>query len=71
MLAKRKPNAVPDLAGEILRLKGEVDAFIDGKVAELKASADGQSLPTEMLRQSLTRGDSCSCRVAMKILAED
>jgi hypothetical protein len=52
-------------------LKGEVDAFIDGKVAELKASADGQGLPLEVLRHSLTRGDSCSCRIAMKLLAGD
>jgi hypothetical protein len=60
----------PDLAGAILKLRGEIEAFIDGKLAELKRSESGASLPVEVLRQSLTRGDSCFCRVAMNILAE-
>jgi len=79
MLAKRT-NAVlegddvplsPDLAGEILKLRGQVEAFLDGKVAELKAGRDGQSMPVEQLRHMLTRGDNCPCRVAMNILAEE
>ena len=69
-LAKRKPEPAPDLAGEILRLRGQIESFIDGKVAELKAGRDGQSLPVEQLRHMLTRGDSCLCRAAMNILAE-
>jgi hypothetical protein len=79
-LLKRKPNAVlegadvprtPDLAGAIMRLRGEVEAFIDGKVMEVKQSAAGQSLPLEQLRHMITRGDSCSCRVAMNLLADE
>ena len=80
MLAKRKSNAVlegddvppsPDLAGEILRLRGQIESFIDAKVAELKAGRDGQSMPVKQLRLMLTRGDNCPCRVAMNILAEE
>jgi hypothetical protein len=80
-LLKRKANAVlegddvpppaPDLAGEILKLRGQVAAFLEAKVMELKASRDGASQPIDFLRQQLTRGDSCACRVAMNILAED
>jgi hypothetical protein len=68
-LAKRKPEPVPDLAGTIMRLRGEVESFIDGKIAQIKQSRDGRDLPLEVIRQSLTRGDSCLCRVAMNILA--
>ena len=69
-LAKRRPEVAPDLAGEILRLKGQIESFIDGKVAELKAGRDGASMPAEQLRHMLTRGDSCLCRAATNILAE-
>jgi hypothetical protein len=79
-LIKRKPNAVlegddvprtPDLAGEILRLRGQVEAFLDAKIMELKASRDGASQPADFLRHQLTRGDSCACRVAMTVLADE
>ena len=79
-LVKRKPNAVlegddvpppaPDLAGAILKLRGQVEAFIESKVLELKASADGRSQSIDVLRQMLTKGDGCACRVAMNILAD-
>ena len=69
-LAKRKDEPAPDLAGSILRLRGQIESFIGAKVAELKRSADGANQPVESLRQMLTRGDSCMCRVAMNILAE-
>jgi hypothetical protein len=68
-LAKRKPEPTPDLAGTILRVQAEVKSFIDGKIAQVKASRDGKDLPVEAIRQSLTRGDGCLCRVAMNILA--
>jgi hypothetical protein len=72
-LAKKKPNddIHPDLAGAILKLRGQIEAFIEGKVAELKASPDGQGLPVQALLHSLTRGDSCRCRAAMNILADE
>ena len=38
MLAKRKVQPAPDLGGEILRLRGEIESFLDAKVAELMAS---------------------------------
>lgn len=64
------PAPAPDLAGEILRLRAQVEAFIDAKVAELKRSESGRSLPVDVLRQTLTHGSGCLCTVAMHILAE-
>jgi hypothetical protein len=82
-LLKRKPtNAhlegddivvvprAPDLAGEILRLRAQIESFVDAKVAELRASRDGQSQPADSLRLMLTQGSGCLCAVAMNILAE-
>jgi hypothetical protein len=69
VVAKRKPDPAPDLAGVIMQLRGEVESFLDGKIAQIKASRDGKDLPVEVIRQSLTRSDSCLCRVAMNILA--
>ena len=69
--AKRKPEPAPDLAGEILRLRGELESFIDSKVAQVKASRDGKDLPVDVIRKQLTRGHSCHCVVAMNLLAEE
>ena len=73
-LIKRKPEPTPeptpDLVGQILRMRGELESFIDGQVDRLKQTADGRSLPREVLRQSLTRNNSCLCAVAMNILAD-
>jgi hypothetical protein len=65
----KKPQPV-DLGGEILRLRGQVEAFIDGKVAELKNTRDGAGIPSEMLKHQLTGGlnQLCECRAALKIL---
>jgi hypothetical protein len=68
--AQRK-QPVRDLGGEILRLRGEIESFIDAKVAEVKRSESGRDLPIDSLRHMLTRGDSCLCRAAMHILAEE
>jgi len=74
-LLKRKPEPEPepepDLAGQILRLRGQVAAFLDAKVMELKSSRDGASVPIDFLRHMLTRGDTCPCRIAMNLLTED
>jgi hypothetical protein len=69
-LAKRKPEPVPDIGGAIMKLRGEVESFIDGKIAQIKNSRDGRDLPVEVIRQSLTHGISCHCAVAMNILAQ-
>jgi hypothetical protein len=70
-VAAKKQQPV-DLGGEILRLRGQVEAFIDGKVQELKRSRDGAGLPPEILRQQLTGGLSqlCECRAALKIIQD-
>ena len=80
-LIKRKPNAVlegddvpppaPDLAGEILKLRGQIEAFIDAKVAILKASRDGRSQSVDFLRHMLTHGETCHCRGALNILMDE
>jgi hypothetical protein len=72
MLAtKRKPALAPDLAGEILRLRALIESYIDGKVAALKASRDGASIPAEQLRAMLTRNVQCGCAVALELLANE
>jgi hypothetical protein len=68
-LAQRK-QPMRDLGGEILRLRGEIEAFIDAKVAEAKRSESGRDLPLGSLRHMLTRGDSCLCRAAINILEQ-
>jgi hypothetical protein len=69
LAAKKQPQV--DLGGEILRLRGQIESFIDAKVAQLKAGRDGQSMPVEQLRLMLTHGDNCLCRCAMNLLAEE
>jgi hypothetical protein len=71
MPAFAKKQQPVDLGGEILRLRGQIEAFIDAKVQELKRSRDGAGLPIEMLRHQLTGGGSCQCRVALKLLQEN
>jgi hypothetical protein len=81
-LIKRKASAVlegddvpppaPDLAGEILKLRGQIEAFIDSKVMELKSGRDGASIPIDFLRHQLTGGEtSCHCRAALRVLADE
>ena len=71
MLPKRKAEPAPDLGGEILRLRGLIENYIDGKVAALRASRDGSSIPAEQLRAMLTRNVMCGCAVALNLLADD
>jgi hypothetical protein len=70
-LAKRKPEPAPDLTGEILRLRGQIERFIDAKVMQAKQTRDGQSMPIEQLRMMLTRGQSCLCAAAIGLLADE
>lgn len=66
--AKKKPE--PSLLDRIHALRAEIDAFIDKKAAELKASRDGAGQPVLLLRNMLTRGDSCLCRAAARMLGD-
>jgi hypothetical protein len=64
-VAKRKPvveavPSTPDLGGMILKMRGQIEAYIDAKIAQIKNSRDGRDLPVEVIRQSLTRNDSIS-----------
>lgn len=64
MPALRMPlRTEPDLAERVRLAHEEIESFIDGKVAALKAECVG--IPTEVLRRDLTRGDSCLCRIYM------
>ena len=78
VFARRKSNAVgddvpppaPDLAGNILKLRGQVAAFLDAKVMELKNSRDGRSQSVDFLRHMLVHGETCHCRAALRVLAD-
>ena len=66
--AKAKPEV--SLADRIRQARAEADAFIDAKAAEVKASKDGCGLPFPVIRQMLTKGASCSCRAALRLIEE-
>jgi hypothetical protein len=53
--------------GAIDRLRAQIDAFIDGLVAEEKARMPNQ--PTQVLRALLMRG-LCPCAAARRILEQ-
>jgi hypothetical protein len=57
----------PSLADRIKAARAEAEAFIDQKVAELKAG-DGALLPIGVLRQQVTRHSRCACAVVLKLL---
>jgi len=69
MIAAKKQQPY-DLASEIHRVRYEIDAFIDRKVAELKSGRDGASQPAATLKHMLTRGDSCLCRAGLLLLEQ-
>ena len=46
-------------------------AVIDRMTDALKASQSGASQPREVLRQMLTKGSNCSCRVANYLLEQE
>jgi hypothetical protein len=59
-----------DLGAEIENLRADLLAFFEQKVAEMKASRDGASLPINVLRQELGRNDTCLCRIVERLLGE-
>ena len=65
--AKKKERSLADLADDIRRVQAEIEAFIEDRLAELKASAAGRDLPLEWLRGELIRGQ-CSCQCALRLI---
>jgi hypothetical protein len=67
------PAVVASLAARLEQARAEAGAFIESKVAELKALPEGQQLPIDWLRQNLRalNGGYCNCRVALSLLEKD
>jgi hypothetical protein len=65
--AKKKEKTLQDLADDIRRVRAEISEFIDDRVAELKASSSGKSLPIGWLRHELTKFE-CPCEVALRLI---
>ena len=65
------PHITPssDLALRISRLQDEMAEYVEKRVAELKASADGRDLPAESLRRMLVRGE-CPCQACLRLSNE-
>src|SRR5262245_49322510 len=59
--AKEAPVVGPSLAERLNQARAEAEAFIEAKVAELKASPEGQPLPIDWLRQDLRKRHGGSC----------
>jgi hypothetical protein len=71
MLAAKKKKQPPlDMGGELLRFRALVDAFIDGKIEEIKSSRDGANLPRETIRAMIVRGGSCPCKSVAELLGQ-
>jgi hypothetical protein len=60
-------NKEMPLAFRVEQMQAEIEAYIDAKLAELKASNDGKSLPIESLRQMMTARDRCSCATVLRL----
>lgn len=67
---KQEPAPEPNLLERIHAFRAELDSWIDAKVADLKQTRDGAGMPVLQLRHMLTRGDSCICRAAARILGD-
>ena len=72
MLAAKKQQP-RDLAADIHAHQALIEAFIDQRVAVLKASADGAGQPVQALRTMLTRGldKRCLCSAALLLLEKE
>lgn len=71
--AQAKPEETPvSLAERIEQIRAETEAFIESKVAELKASPEGRLLPIDWLRADLRRrtGGDCNCKCVSAILEQ-
>ena len=56
------------LEDRIEALRAEVDAAINERAAELKATMPG--VPTNVIRNILTRNSDCCCRAWLRIASE-
>ena len=65
--ARKKERTPQDLAADIRQVRAEIDAFIEDRVAELKASSAGKSLPIGWLRHELTKFE-CPCEAALRLI---
>jgi hypothetical protein len=61
----------PDLGAEIERLRGDLLAFLDDKVAALKATRDGAGLPVEMLKRQIVGESNCLCQIVQRLIDEE
>lgn len=75
--AKLQPAPQPEVSAEtsladrIKQARAEAEAFIDLKTAELKATQGGATMPIGVCRHMITRGDSCQCRAALRLLEKE
>jgi hypothetical protein len=67
---KLEPEPEPSLLERIHAFGSELNNWIDSKAQELKQTRDGAALPLFDLRNMLTRGDSCICRSAARMLGD-
>jgi hypothetical protein len=67
------PERGRPLAERLEQARAEALAFIEAKVAELKATPEGAPLPIDWLRQDLRRrhGGSCDCKCVLSLLEKD
>jgi hypothetical protein len=68
--AKQKQQPKPDLKADIERLRADLLAYLESRVAVMKQGRDGANLPIEALRHHLLRGDDCWCRAVTRLLDE-
>lgn len=53
----------------IAKLRADLDAFIDARVAEIRKTCGG--VPAGVIRGSITRGMGCQCATYLEITAKD
>jgi hypothetical protein len=58
-----------DLADAIVAIRAEIDAYLEAKIDEVKASQDGAGLPRQVIRQMLDR-NACRCETALRLIGE-
>jgi len=70
LIARKKERTPQDLADDIRRVQAEIEAYIDDRVAEFKASSDGKNLPIGWIRNELTKF-GCPCEAALRLIDND
>ena len=67
--ARKKERVPQDLADDIRRVHAEIEAYINDRVAELKAGSL-RDLPIGIPRQELVRFE-CPCRCALRLIENE